>query len=100
MYAAVAMATDYDCWRECEDNVHAADVLVVFRQNVDKITNVLLETVKIIGCGDWEQDILKLKVIFVIWVSIVYLYYTYNIGDIFSKYILANNDKRKINFRS
>lgn len=62
LYAAVAMATDYDCWRECEDNVHAADVLVVFRQNVDKITNVLLEAVKLIGCGDWEQDIVKLKV--------------------------------------
>ncbi|KAL0108454.1 hypothetical protein PUN28_015181 [Cardiocondyla obscurior] len=61
LYAAVAMATDYDCWKETEDTVHAADVLVVFRQNVDKITKVLLEAVKIIGCEDWEQDILKLK---------------------------------------
>ncbi|XP_011171822.1 S-methyl-5'-thioadenosine phosphorylase [Solenopsis invicta] len=61
LYAAVAMATDYDCWKESEDNVTAADVLVVFRQNVDKITNVLLEAVKIIGCGNWEQDLLKLK---------------------------------------
>ncbi|XP_012529812.1 S-methyl-5'-thioadenosine phosphorylase [Monomorium pharaonis] len=60
LYSAVAMATDYDCWKERE-NVHAADVLVVFRKNVDKITNVLLEAVKIIGCGDWEQDILKLQ---------------------------------------
>ncbi|KYM89957.1 Putative S-methyl-5'-thioadenosine phosphorylase [Atta colombica] len=61
LYAAIAMATDYDCWKECEDNVHAADVLVVFKQNVHKITNVLLEAVKFIGCGDWEQDIFKLK---------------------------------------
>ncbi|GAB1870004.1 S-methyl-5'-thioadenosine phosphorylase [Camponotus japonicus] len=61
LYAVIAMATDYDCWRDCEDNVHAADVLVVFKQNVDKITNVLLETVKIIGSGEWKQDILKLK---------------------------------------
>jgi len=61
LYAAVAMATDYDSWRECEDNVHAADVLVMFRQNVDKITNVLLEAAKIIGSGHWEQDILQLK---------------------------------------
>ncbi|KAG5320909.1 MTAP phosphorylase, partial [Acromyrmex heyeri] len=65
LYAAIAMATDYDCWKECEDNVHAADVLVVFKQNVHKIVNVLLEAVKLIGCGDWEQDIFKLKVIFV-----------------------------------
>ncbi|KAL6255384.1 hypothetical protein P5V15_013721 [Pogonomyrmex californicus] len=63
LYAAIAMSTDYDCWRECEDNVNATDVLIVFRQNVDKITNVLVEAVKIIGSGEieWEQDIFKLK---------------------------------------
>lgn len=64
MYATVAMATDYDCWRESEDNVNAADVIIVFKQNVDKMMNLLLETVKIIGSVDWEQDILKLKVSF------------------------------------
>lgn len=61
LYATVAMATDYDCWRESEDNVNAADVIIVFKQNVDKMMNLLLETVKIIGSVDWEQDILKLK---------------------------------------
>lgn len=71
LYAAVAMATDYDCWRDCEDNVHAADVVVVFKQNVDKITNVLLESVKIIGSGEWKQDLLKLKVIFIL-LDIIY----------------------------
>jgi len=65
LYAAVAMATDYDCWRDCEDNVTVADVIAVFKQNVDKLISLLLETLKIIGSLDWEQDILKLKVIFV-----------------------------------
>lgn len=74
LYAAIAMATDYDCWRDCEDNVNAADVLVVFRQNVDKITNVLLETVKIIGSGEWKQDILKLKVMFILF-NIIFINY-------------------------
>jgi len=65
LYATVAMATDYDCWRDCEDNVTVADVIAVFKRNVDKIINLLLEAFKIIGSVDWKQDILKLKVIFV-----------------------------------
>lgn len=55
------MATDYDCWRDCE-NVNAADVIATFKQNVNKITDVLLEAVKMIGSTDWEQDIRELKV--------------------------------------
>lgn len=60
------MATDYDCWRDCENNVNAADVIAIFKQNVGKITDVLLEAVKMIGSTDWEQDIRELKVIFII----------------------------------
>ncbi|XP_011332495.1 S-methyl-5'-thioadenosine phosphorylase isoform X2 [Ooceraea biroi] len=61
LYAAVAMATDYDCWKDCEDNVNAADVIIVFKQNVHKVTDLLLEAVKMVGLVDWEHDILKLK---------------------------------------
>lgn len=59
------MATDYDCWKDC-DNVHAADVVVIFKQNVDKVINLLIEAVKLIGTEDWEQDIHKLKVTFIL----------------------------------
>ncbi|XP_012221003.1 S-methyl-5'-thioadenosine phosphorylase [Linepithema humile] len=61
LYASVAMATDYDCWRDCENNVNAADVIAIFKQNVNKITDVLLEAVKMIGSTNWEQDIRELK---------------------------------------
>lgn len=61
LYAVVAMATDYDCWRDSEDKVHAADVLAVFKQNVGKVTNLLVKAVKIIGQSNWDQDIDSLK---------------------------------------
>ncbi|KAF3420856.1 hypothetical protein E2986_01012 [Frieseomelitta varia] len=57
LYAAVAMATDYDCWRECEDNVHAADVIKVFKQNINKIKDILTKAVKLIGERNWDKEI-------------------------------------------
>ncbi len=39
-YAAVAMSTDYDCWREGEETVTWEAVLAVFQQNVDKVLNL------------------------------------------------------------
>ncbi|MBW2997879.1 S-methyl-5'-thioadenosine phosphorylase [Candidatus Woesearchaeota archaeon] len=40
-YAAVAMSTDYDCWREGEEPVTWEEVLKVFKQNVEKVTRLL-----------------------------------------------------------
>ncbi len=45
-YAAVAMSTDYDCWKEDEAPVSWEQVLEVFNENVKKVTNVLLDTVQ------------------------------------------------------
>ncbi|XP_032676092.1 S-methyl-5'-thioadenosine phosphorylase-like [Odontomachus brunneus] len=61
LYATLAVATDYDCWKDCDDIVHAADVIVIFKQNVANVWDVLQEAVKIIGSEDWEQDISKIK---------------------------------------
>ncbi|XP_043488223.1 S-methyl-5'-thioadenosine phosphorylase [Polistes fuscatus] len=61
LYAAIAMATDYDSWRECEKSVHAADVLAVFKQNVDKVTDLLIRAIELISLEDWDQDINNLK---------------------------------------
>ena len=62
LYGAVAMATDYDCWRDAEDTVCASDVLKVFKQNVNKVTNIIVEAVELIGQEKWDHDINKLKV--------------------------------------
>jgi 5'-methylthioadenosine phosphorylase len=46
-YAAVAMSTDYDCWKEDEEAVTWEEVLRIFRQNVHNVIDLLLETLKI-----------------------------------------------------
>lgn len=56
------MATDYDCWKECEDSVNAGDVLVVFKQNVSKVTDLFIRAIELIGVENWDQDINNLQV--------------------------------------
>lgn len=61
-YAAVAMATDYDCWREKENGVCVAEVLATFKQNVVKVTKLFKEVVPMIGAHNWDKTIDDLKV--------------------------------------
>ena len=44
-YAAVAMSTDYDCWKQDEKPVTWEEVLKVFKENVDKVTRLLTEVI-------------------------------------------------------
>ena len=44
-YAAVAMSTDYDCWKEDEHPVTWDAVLEIFKQNAGNVTNLLIKTV-------------------------------------------------------
>ena len=44
-YAAIAMSTDYDCWKEDEDPVSWEGVLKIFQENASKVTDLLLNTV-------------------------------------------------------
>ena len=44
-YAAIAMSTDYDCWKENEIAVTWEEVLKVFQENVEKVTKLLIETI-------------------------------------------------------
>ena len=44
-YAAVAMSTDYDCWKEDEETVTWEKVLEIFKQNAEKVTKLLLKTI-------------------------------------------------------
>ena len=48
-YAAVAMSTDYDCWKEDEDPVSWEDILKVFSGNVAKMTELLTTAIPVIG---------------------------------------------------
>ena len=50
-YAAVAMSTDYDCWKEDEDPVSWDEILKVFTENAERVKTLLVETVDSIGRG-------------------------------------------------
>ena len=44
-YAAIAMSTDYDCWKEDEQPVSWDAILEVFKSNADKVTQLLLAAI-------------------------------------------------------
>jgi len=55
-YAAVAMATDYDCWRETEDAVSVEMVLKTLKGNADRAKSLFLKAVPAVaGKTDWED---------------------------------------------
>ncbi len=44
-YAAVAMSTDYDCWREGEESVSWEAILKVFHENAEKVKKLIVNTI-------------------------------------------------------
>jgi 5'-methylthioadenosine phosphorylase len=46
-YATLALSTDYDCWREGEEDVSVDAVLATFRSNVEKARKMIVE---VAGC--------------------------------------------------
>lgn len=62
LYATVAMATDYDCWREATEKVNVACVIKVFQENVKKITQLFVEVVPKIAERNWDCEIDELNV--------------------------------------
>lgn len=61
-YAAIAMATDYDCWRTSGDHVCVADVLATFKANVDKVIQIIIASVVNISKENWTETIEGLQV--------------------------------------
>jgi 5'-methylthioadenosine phosphorylase len=44
-YAAIAMSTDYDCWKEDEAPVTWDDILEVFSRNAENVKNLLINSI-------------------------------------------------------
>lgn len=44
-YAAIALSTDYDCWKVDEEAVTWEEVIKVFNQNVENVIGLLLKTI-------------------------------------------------------
>ena len=45
-YAAIAMSTDYDCWKVDEDPVTWEAVLEIFNKNVHNVIDLILNTIE------------------------------------------------------
>ncbi len=48
-YAAAAMATDYDCWKEEEEPVTWEAVMEIFKANAEKMTRLLIAVITNMG---------------------------------------------------
>ncbi len=48
-YAAVAMSTDYDCWKEDEAPVTWDEILNVFQQNADNVKQLIIKVIDNFG---------------------------------------------------
>ena len=48
-YAAIAMSTDFDCWKEDEEPVSWDAIIDVFKSNADKVTKLLIEAIPRVG---------------------------------------------------
>jgi len=50
-YAAVAMSTDYDCWKEDEEPVTWDEIVTVFNNNAQNVKKLLVNTIKNLAGG-------------------------------------------------
>jgi len=59
-YAAIAMSTDYDCWKTDEKPVSWGEIVEIFGKNVDNMKKLLLETIKRLSTEN--EDFIKSKI--------------------------------------
>lgn len=45
-YAVIALSTDYDCWKTDEEPVCLNDILEIFNKNLERVSELLIETIK------------------------------------------------------
>nr|XP_008530212.1 PREDICTED: S-methyl-5'-thioadenosine phosphorylase-like [Equus przewalskii] len=60
-YASIALATDYDCWKENEEEVSVDRVLKILKENGNKAKSLLLSTIPQIGSMEWSETLRTLK---------------------------------------
>jgi 5'-methylthioadenosine phosphorylase len=59
-YSAIAMSTDYDCWKEDEKPVSWDEILRIFKENSEKMKRLLLRVIEKISRND--EDFIKKKI--------------------------------------
>lgn len=56
LYAAVAMVTDYDCWKENEC-VNVENVMLTMKENREQALKIVVHAVSLVAQGKWEKNI-------------------------------------------
>ena len=54
-YAALALATDYDCWRESNEPVSVEMVIKTFKKNAEKAINILQTAIPKLAKSNWAE---------------------------------------------
>ncbi|XP_033870918.1 S-methyl-5'-thioadenosine phosphorylase [Acipenser ruthenus] len=62
-YASIAMATDYDCWKEHEETVCVDNVLKTMKENANKAASILLTAIPYISKMDWTETVKNMKTV-------------------------------------
>merc|ERR1712098_327161 len=60
-YVAIALVTDYDCWRDNHGVVDQQSVMKVFADNVTRVKALIAEVVVSIGNNNWDEVITNNK---------------------------------------
>ena len=64
-YAAIAMSTDYDCWKIDEEPVSWDDILKIFGENSEKMKKLLINVIENMGScevSDEDREFIKSKI--------------------------------------
>ncbi|XP_060782641.1 S-methyl-5'-thioadenosine phosphorylase [Neoarius graeffei] len=56
-YAAVAMVTDTDCWKEHAEEVSVDKVMKTMKENANKASSILLTAIPLISQQNWEETL-------------------------------------------
>lgn len=80
-YALIAMATDYDCWRTSGEKVSVNYVLETFKKNVDKVLNLITNTIPAIANENWGDTIKELHVIILFFHCCIVCKFVCVVGD-------------------
>lgn len=56
LYVSIALATDYDCWKSGEDRLNVPEILQKFKENVSKVTDLILKAVPVFASEDWTNE--------------------------------------------
>jgi len=59
-YAAIAMSTDYDCWKRGEEAVTWEGILEIFNKNAENVKKLLIKTIEKLARND--EDFIKSKI--------------------------------------